>query len=78
MRNYLIWLRKKLMNSKLAETYMQRIKTVRQTEEMLKNSNGKFNGKDKKLASTYMERIVDVRKMSSRLAKLLKFLPAGL
>ena len=51
---------------------------IEQTEEMLKNSNGKFNGKDKKLARVYMERIADVRKMSSQLQKLLKFLPVGL
>ena len=47
---------------------------IEQTEEMLNNSNGKFNGEDKKLASTYMERIADVRKMSSRLARVLKLL----
>ena len=74
-----IW---KIATSRLKTGLQNRISeantAIEQTEEILKNSNGKFNGKDKKLASTYMERIAEVRKMSSRLAKLLKFLPAGL
>ena len=74
-----IW---KIATSRLKSGLNQRISeantAIELTEEMLKNSNGKFNGKDKKLARVYMERITDVKKMSSQLQKLLKFLPAGL
>ncbi len=51
---------------------------IEQVEAMLRNSEKKFNDKDKRLARTYMQRIRTVKKMTQRLERLLKFLPTDL
>ncbi len=51
---------------------------IEQVEAMLRNSEKKFNDKDKRLARTYMQRIRTVKELVRRLERLLKFLPTDL
>ena len=51
---------------------------MEQAEEMLKNSQEKFNGDAKKLAATYIKRIKAIRETTEKLERLLTFIPSNL